>query len=346
MKVIAWPAFKTRYKNPYNWLLYSQMGQQGVTVEEFSPLKLLRQHYDIFHLHWAAETIVRHPNPTLAFIRAKAMLALIDRVRHKGTRIIWTFHDKIPHIVLHPQIADWFQSEFVSRVDAYISMCEAGKTLAEETFPSLKQRLNSVVPHGHYRGEYPNQVDKISARKTLDIPEKARTIVFLGHISPYKNVPHLIRTFCELDDADLVLVVAGTPDLPELKTEVFEAADGDFRVRLSMQYVPPENVQFYLKSADLVVLPFQEILNSGSAILALSLDCPILVPRKGALGELQALVGEAWVKTYSDELTSDILREGLDWAVHTPRPEQAPLEMLDWSVLSKKTIQLYRAVCQ
>ncbi|NES71434.1 MAG: group 1 glycosyl transferase, partial [Okeania sp. SIO2D1] len=77
MKIIAWPAFKTKYKNPYNWLLYSQVVQQGVTVTEFSFSKLLRQYYDIFHLHWPTETIVRHPNLVIAGLRAVTMLFAI-----------------------------------------------------------------------------------------------------------------------------------------------------------------------------------------------------------------------------------------------------------------------------
>ncbi|MDJ0553993.1 MAG: hypothetical protein QNJ68_06060 [Microcoleaceae cyanobacterium MO_207.B10] len=66
MRIIAWPAFKTKYKNPYNWLLYSQILQQGVKVTEFSLTKLLREHYDICHLHSPTETIVCHPNPVIA----------------------------------------------------------------------------------------------------------------------------------------------------------------------------------------------------------------------------------------------------------------------------------------
>jgi beta-1,4-mannosyltransferase len=41
-----------------------------------------------------------------------------------------------------------------------------------------------------------------------------------------------------------------------------------------------------MRAADLIALPYKEILNSGSAILALSFDRPILVPAAGALAEL------------------------------------------------------------
>lgn len=346
LKVLAWPAFKTRYKNPYNWLLYSPMLKQGVQVEEFSSVQLLRDRYDIFHVHWATETIVRHPNPIVAWGRAKLMLALIDWAKLRGTRLIWTVHDATPHIVLHPSLADWFQQELASRVDGYINICEPGQAITQTQFPLLKQRPNIIIPHGHYRGEYPNQISRKQARQQLGIPESVPMMLFLGYIAAYKNVPHLIQVFRQGTDPHLNLVIAGKPELPKLRAEVQAAAQNDPRIKLILNYIPNEQLQWYFKAADLVVLPFQEILNSGSALLALSFNCPVLVPQQGAMGELQAQVGVDWVKTYTGCLRAEILQESLTWALNTPRPSQAPLEALDWSILSQKTIAFYQEVCQ
>ncbi len=344
MKVIAWPAFKTKYKNPYNWLLYSQMLKQGVMVEEFFPFKLLRQKYDIFHLHWPVETIVRDPNPVLAFVRATAMLILIDLVRARGTRIVWTIHDQYPHLILHPKLAAWFQSAFVQRVDGYISLCKIGNTIAEKHFPLLKNCPSFIVPHGHYREFYPNQVSQCLAKSKLTIPYSCKTLVFFGYIDVYKNVPHLIRIFRELSPNDWVLVIAGKPESPEIQSQVLEEAKNDSKVKLFLEFVTDDEVQIYLKAANLVILPFQEILNSGSALLALSFDCPILVPHKGAMAELQEHAGEDWVKLYPGDLTTAILQEGMDWAINTPRLEPVPLEELEWSRLSEKTMEIYRSI--
>ena len=54
------------------------------------------------------------------------------------------------------------------------------------------------------------------------------------------------------------------------------------------------------------MLPFSDIMHSGSAILALSFNKPVLVPARGSLPELQALVGTDWVRTYVGELTPEI----------------------------------------
>ncbi len=345
MKVIAWPAFKTKYKNPYNWLLYSQIVQQGITVTEFSLSRLLRQHHDIFHLHWPTETIVRHPNLVVASVRAIAMLLAIDWVKTRGTKIIWTIHDQYPHSILHPKLAAWFQSEFIKRIDGCISHCQISREWAKSTFPQLSDRPHTVIPHGHYREFYPNQIDRQVARANLDIPSECHLLLFLGYIDYYKNVPHLVQVFQELAPTDWMLLVTGQIEVPALETQISEATGNSSQIKQKLGFIPNEKLQEYFRAADLVVLPFQEILNSGSALLALSFDCPVLVPQKGAMPELQAQVGQEWVKLYSGELTAEVLKSGLQWAVKEERSPQANLENLEWSQLSLRTIEYFEYIC-
>jgi hypothetical protein len=114
-------------------------------------------------------------------------------------------------------------------------------------------------------------------------------------------------------------------------------------VRLTLEHVPDVDMQRYLRAADLVVLPFTDITNSASALLALSFDRPVLVPALGAMGELQAIVGEDWVRTYDGELTREILAGALESATRPPgaRPD---LEPLGWDGIARRTLALYRDV--
>ena len=102
-----------------------------------------------------------------------------------------------------------------------------------------------------------------------------------------------------------------------------------------------DEIQLYLKGADLVVLPFREILNSGSAMLSLSFGCPILVPEKGSMGELRAYVGDEWVRTYSGELTTVRLQEALNWAITAERANYPDLRPFEWDMVAKQTKSAY-----
>jgi hypothetical protein len=86
------------------------------------------------------------------------------------------------------------------------------------------------------------------------------------------------------------------------------------------------------------------VLNSGSALLALAFGRPVLVPRLGAMGELQDLVGDDWVRTYPGDLTAVELSQALSWARERSRSRCAALDQLAWDVIAARTIDAYRAL--
>jgi glycosyltransferase involved in cell wall biosynthesis len=229
-------------------------------------------------------------------------------------------------------------------VDGVIHPSTASQAAVEARYPVTARLPHAVVRMGHFRGSYPDRISREEARAAFGVPDSAAVVTFLGQLRPYKNVPHLIRTARALPpERNAVLLVGGKPLNPALAEEIECAAGGDPRVRLTLGRVAEEDVQRYLRAADLVVLPFAEITNSGSALLALSFDRPILVPGRGAMGELQTLIGTEWVRTYDGELTPAILDEAIAWArrLRDGRPDLSPL---DWGAIAEQTLAFYRAL--
>jgi glycosyltransferase involved in cell wall biosynthesis len=343
MQVLALPGFKSRDDNPYNWLLYTNMQQLGVEVEEYSRSKVWKNRYDIWHLHWP-ELPLNGKNRLKAIVKMLELLLQISWARLQGTKIVWTAHNLAAHERLYPKLESWFWQALIQRLDGYISLSQAGLAAAQQQFPALTHLPGFVVPHGHYRGEYVDNLSAQQARTALKIPISQKVILFFGRIRAYKNVVELIRVFKQLDDPNVVLYIVGRPEFPELRAALQQESTLDDRVHLCLDFIANDQVQTYFRAADLVVLPYREILNSGSALLALSFDRPILVPLKGALGELQAQVGEPWVHTYSGEINSATIAESLHWVENTPRTTRPPLEMLDWSELAQQTLDAYQAI--
>ncbi len=345
LRVLAWPGLCARSVNPYTWLLYTHMAPLGVRVREFTVTRALRGGYDVLHVHWPEKALTTASWTWRAAAGAVTGVTILDAAHFHGARVVWTAHNAYPHESRHPRLERWFWAEFVRRVDAVIHLSAAGQLAVEARYPALATLPHAVVPHGHYRGAYPDTISRDDARVALSIPEGARVVAFLGLLRPYKNVPHLVRTVRALPVTadDVVLLVAGAPHTPAVADEVRAAAGDDPRVRLTLEYIPEEEVQRYLRAADLVVLPFRDLTNSGSALLALSFDRPILVPARGAMAEVQALVGGDWVCTYEGELTPDLLADALDRAVKRLSGAVAPLDPLEWPVIARQTLGLYVA---
>ena len=343
LRVLAWPGLGAREKNPYTWLLCTHLAALGVDVRDFTPARALRGGYDVLHVHWP-EKALNADSLAGRVAGAVAALALLEAAHRHGARVVWTAHNARPHESRHPRLEDWYWSALVRRVDAVIHPSEAGRQAVAARYPELSGRPQAVVPLGHFRGVYPDGISRDAARAAMGIPEAARVISFLGLVRPYKNVPGLIHAFRALppEAGPAILLVAGEPHTPALAGEVREAAGGDPRVRLSLGHVPDGEVQRYLRASDLVVLPFRDITNSASALLALSFDRPVLVPARGAMGELQALAGADWVCTYEGELTPEILTRALEWAAR--RPADPPrLDALQWPEIARRTLAAYHA---
>jgi beta-1,4-mannosyltransferase len=338
---MAWPMVTPG--NPYTEILYTNMKALGAEVTEFSVSELLRTAPSVWHLHWP-DHVLNRPSALQAMIRGVAVLLLATVARHRGCKIVWTVHNLHSHERRHPKIEAWFWRQLVRRVDGYVSLSNIGRDLLLRQFPQLRRTPGFVVPLGHYRGVYPHDLTSQAARVRLGITDDTTVIGYFGHILTYKNVPHLIRVYRQLNRPMSVLLVAGEPLSPGATDAVSSAAEKDSRVRMFLHHVPPADVQVYLLASDLIVLPYRDILNSSSALLALSFDRPILVPRVGAMAELRERIGAEWVATYDGDLTASALEAAVEWARNGSRGPCRALDTLDWTVIASETLSAFRQV--
>ena len=344
LRILAWPAFENKTGNPYTRLLYEAMeAETDAVVEDVSLARALSGGYDIWHVHWPDDFLsYRSPLQAWAYVLAELVLFAVARAR--GARLVWTVHDLGPHESYHPWLEALFWRLFLPQVDGFVALSEAAREEAQQTFPELRSVPHAVVPHGHYRPAYPEPMPRAAARSDLGLPEAARVAAFVGRIRPYKNVPHLIDTFAQWDAPDARLVVAGNPSADTLATQIAAKAGADSRVTTDLRFIADREMVAVLSAADFVVLPYDDIMHSGTALLALSFDRPVLVPDRGAMSELKEQVGADWVRTYAGALTPEILSEAMSWAETTDRPSRAPLDDLDWPRLGRQTAALYHRV--
>src|SRR3954451_17064996 len=340
LRVLAWPGLAARRSNPYTWLLYSHLARLGVRIEEFTPLRALRGGYDILHLHWPDKALNAHG---LALRAAGALVALASIIvaRRRGARVVWTAHNAAPYESRHPGLERRGCVGAAGGRGDPPPPCPTAD--GRGPVPGARHAAKHPGTCGSLPGQLPDSFTRAEAWVALGLHPPVPVVAFFGLIRGYKGVPHLIRTARALAD-DLVLLVAGAPQPAALAVEVRSAAAGDPRIRLSLGHVPDHEVQQYFRGADLVALPFSDITNSGSALLALGFDCPVLVPDRGAMGELQALAGPEWVRTYEGELTPAVLAEALEWARTSRTSASPPLTGLDWSRIADETHAFYQAL--
>jgi glycosyltransferase involved in cell wall biosynthesis len=164
----------------------------------------------------------------------------------------------------------------------------------------------------------------------------------LGTIRAYKGIERLVEVFRRIPDEDLVLVIAGKPwhTMPESQIQAF--SQGDRRIVLVPQYIPDTELQTYYKAADAVVLPYTNVLSSGSALLAMSFGRPVIAPAVGCLSELITPETGILYDPFSDDGLYRAIVEAFSQSLEaTGENAFQRAAGFTWDQMAKKTLQAY-----
>lgn len=289
LKVIFLPWWST---NPYHQLLAKHLGTLGVEVENFSHssisflnFQVMRYAPNIIHFHSLHPFFCYSHKLTLP-LKFLIFFCQILFAKLLGIRFVWTIHELKNHEKVQTGAEQIFSICFAHCVNAIFTHGEVAK---QEVMQKLHLRNGNkiyVIPHGNYINYYENQQNRAEARKSFGIPESDTLFLFLGLIRPYKGVLELIAAFKQLSERELHLAIVGKPSTEELYRQIRQKVAGYENIKFIPRFVADNEVQIYMNAADVVVLPYRDILTSGSVILAMSFGCACVAPCIGFLGEV------------------------------------------------------------
>lgn len=165
------------------------------------------------------------------------------------------------------------------------------KRLLDELALGCDERRVVVIPHGEYgffeRGNEPP--DPLTARESLGLEPQHEVALFFGYIREYKGVDVLLEAWETVMNARPAarLVVAGDPvRLDHARRNQLESWASRLGVVHRFDYIPFSDVTRYFAAADVLVMPYRHISQSGVVFLALSLGVSVVATRVGGLPEL------------------------------------------------------------
>lgn len=340
-RVDGWPARSNINHNPFQALLSNATEEHGWAVREFSPLRSLIARPDIWHWHWP-EGQFAHRSRYAAWIRFCVLVLLLRAAKIRNIPIIWTAHNIGGHIVANRPVEDRFWRIFHKHVSGVHFLSEASRIQALKRFPILASKPYVVTRHGHYRDVYGEPPTRVDSRAACKLDEAKKTIVFCGKVSAYKGVGDLVRAFTKTVGTQIQLLIAGAATDEEAKL-VQEAAGHDARIHFNLKLLSDAEIKATVGAADLIVLPYREVTNSGSALMALSLNRPLLTTDKGSMLELAVDVGAEWVTTYEGELTPGIIAAALEESANR-EGDEPNLEVFNWDRIGLQVASLYARV--
>lgn len=324
-----------------------------VTADPTGPRRILpvmeaiRRHGrpDVIHLHWTEPYIATGHGVNR--LKVQRTLLELQLARAAGIRIVWTAHDLFRHDRTIDAAERGFMRSLFALADAVIVHCAAAVDGLAEALDIDETRRSKihVIPHGHYAGAYPDTMSRAQARRQLGVDDDARLFAFVGWVRPYKGVTELVETFATLDQPNARLVIAGRA-LDEAYAQRLQAlATADRRVELALRFVPDAELQVYLRAADVVAAPFQEIFTSGSVLLAMSFGRAVIAPRVGCVADTLEEAGGILYDADDPQGLAGALRVAMDADLEAMgRYNSEHLERFDWSQVALSTRQVYEAI--
>jgi glycosyltransferase involved in cell wall biosynthesis len=209
--------------------------------------------------------------------------------------------------------------------------------------------INNMVPETALTGE--------DARRRLALADGDKAILFFGNIAPYKGVEYLVEAMASVAKRlpDARLIIAGRPKGSEeywARIQSRIAALGlHQRVLQHIEYVPDEEIEKYFKAADVLVLPYTRVFQSGVLFLGYSFGLPAIASDVASLrediiegetglvckpGDAEALA-DAIVRYFASELYGSL-------ASRRPAIRRFATERHSWSTVASLTSDVYASV--
>jgi glycosyltransferase involved in cell wall biosynthesis len=194
-----------------------------------------------------------------------------------GPPLVLTAHDVLPREPRAGQLRA--QRRLYERADAVVVHSEhgAGRLRGELGVDPAKVR---VIPHGAFThlAEQPAARPLPPELATVEKP----VVLCFGLLRPYKGIDVLLEAWRGIEGAELWIV-----GLPKLDVAPLRAAAGP-NVRFVSRFVADDEIPAFFQRADLVVLPYREIDQSGVLFTALAFGAPLLLTAVGGFPEVAA----------------------------------------------------------
>jgi glycosyltransferase involved in cell wall biosynthesis len=251
---------------------------------------------------------------------------------------VLTAHDVPPREPRRGEVAGF--RRLLRKMDAVVVHSEHGAQRLREELGAPAERLH-VIPHGAF--DYLTRLSPETPLPDELAAVEGPVVLFFGLVRPYKGLEVLLEAFGSVEDAELWVV-----GLPHMPLEPFRelAARTGARVRFVPRYVAEAEIPAFFRRADIVVLPYREIDQSGVLQTALAFGKALVLSRTGGFVEVGEQHGAArLVETGDADDLAAAIRDLVARPDERHRLADAARRLAaghySWDEIGRSTVQLY-----
>lgn len=298
----------------------------------------------IFHILW---------NYKFAFFDRTALLLYYKLL---GKRVVFTAHNvnAAERDGVDSLLNRWSLRIQYRLVDHIFVHTEQMKSQLVRLFGVLDKKV-SVIPFGVYDIVPQSSLTRAEAKRHLELAASDRTILFFGRIAPYKGIDLLVDAFGRLavKNRSYRLLIAGEPMKESERhwqqvQHTIEQSSVREQVLQQIRHIPDNEIELYFKAADVLVLPYIQIFQSGVLFMAYSFGLPAIATDVGSFAQ-DIITGETGyvcrpgdpadlARAIEEYFSSDLFR--------TLDKRRADIQSLirtshSWEIVANKTADVY-----
>lgn len=218
----------------------------------------------------------------------------------------------------------------------------------------VNSRKITVIPHGSYLGLVTESVtSQLDARAQLALPEEGTVLLFFGQIKEVKGLDILLTAFGRIASkiAPCYLVIAGKvwkDDFARYEALIDKCSLRE-KVKLFIRYIPDEEVETFYRAADLVVLPYRRIYQSGVLLMAMSFGTPVIASDLPGMKEIITEGENGFL--FASEDVDDLVTRLIDLTGNKKRLTDVAARArrtldtdFNWADIGRRTVDVYRSV--
>lgn len=251
--------------------------------------------------------------------------------------LLLTAHDILPREA-RPGQRD-AQRRLYEHFDAIVVHSQHGRARLIDELGVDGERVH-VVPHGAF--EHLAAEDATGAASPPPFQTDLPVVLCFGLMRPYKGIDLLLEAWRGIEDAELWIAGAPRMDISALRAA---APPG---VRFVPRFITDDELSAFFRRADLVVLPYREIDQSGVLFTALAFGKPLLLSDVGGFPEVAA---QGAARTFPAGDTAalhatlrELVADPSALAQLAARARAAATGAYSWSEIGKRTLALYGAL--
>jgi len=176
----------------------------------------------------------------------------------------------VDHLIVHTKEMKWQLIEEYYVRDSKVTVISFG--------------INNLVPK--------SELTRIQAIKKLHLGDNEKIILFFGNIAPYKGLEYLILALVKIREkhCNFKLIIAGRikkgcQSYWENIQKIIKKHNLKDYIIKRIEFIHDEEIEIYYKAADLMVLPYKYIFQSGIIFMSYSFGLPVIASDVGSLKE-------------------------------------------------------------